>query len=174
MSENNNFFIQNQNNNHGQNNSSNQYHNQPFNNAQEPLINNENIHIYLNPNEISLPNQSQTNIEDKANEQYKSSLSAPFTNDKNILNINNNIQQNIEINQNINGNLTNNNNYNSSNINPQMNYQPNLLQNNAGEAQVRNNRRCCSVCSIYDYLAAFIGVGIGLTIFFRVTKEWWR
>ena len=174
MSENNNFSIQNQNNNYGQYNSSKQYQNQPFNNSQEPFINNENIHIYLNPNEISLPNQSQNNIEDKTNEQYKSSLSAPFTNDENNLNINNNIHQNLEINQNINGNFTNNNNYNSPNINPQMNYQPNVQQNNAAQIQVRNKRRYCSSWSIFDTLAVFIGVGIGLTLFFHFTKEWWR
>ena len=50
-----------QNNNNAYYNDSNQHINQPFNNIKDPLTNNENIQINLNPNEISSPFQSQNN-----------------------------------------------------------------------------------------------------------------
>ena len=49
---------------------------QAFNKDQEPLINNDYMHI--NINEISLPLESQNNIKDET--FLKSSIPAPFTN----------------------------------------------------------------------------------------------
>ena len=184
MSENKNFngqineellLNQNQNNNIGQYNNSNQNPNHPFNNIQEPLINSENIQINLNQNGILSSYQSNNNIEDKTNQENQISISPPFTNDQNNMNNfpnNNNIQQNIEMNQNINGNFQNNNNYNNPYNNPQMNYQPNFQQNNALQAQTRNNNRCCRY-KPYECAAIILGTMIGLSLFFFVTHNWY-
>ena len=162
MTENENFKLQmnkelqlnqSQNNNFGQNNDYNQHQNQPFNNIQEPLINNENIQINLNQKGMPSSYQSQNNIEDKTNQPNALPLIPPLKEEQNNQNFiqNNNIQQNIEINQNINGNFQN--------------------TDNALQIQTRKNI-CRQKCTRYDFVAAFLGIAGGVGLFLYTMPDW--
>ena len=139
---------QSQNNNFGQNNDYNQHQNQPFNNIQEPLINNENIQINLNQKGMPSSYQYQNNIEDKTNQPNVLSLKEEQNNQNFIQN--NNIQQNREINQNINGNSQN---------------------NNALQIQTRKNI-CPQKCTPLDFVATFLGIAAGVCLFLYIMPDW--
>ena len=116
--------------------------------------NNEN-QLFQNPNEISLPESSQNNIYDGANQ--KLSIPTPFSNEENNHNpniyisnnnnqnnpnYNNNYNSNLNYNQLNNGNFQNNQNYNNfSNNQLSNNNFPNYqnFNNNLNQNQVANN-----------------------------------
>ena len=124
------------------------------NNIQEPLLNNENIKIYPNPNEIS-----SSNIENKTNQQNNFFVPPPIiNNDYNQNIIPNNIYQPKEINQNRNDNVIQNGIvYKDPYTNSQMKYQVNSKQNIPLRVQQRKRP-----WGMKDFFAILVGFALGV------------
>ena len=151
-------LISNQNNNYeqGQNSDFNEDQKQKFNNIQEPLLKNEN-----NPNEISSPNQSQKNLEDKNNQQNNLPVPPPIIDNENNQNItitNNNNFKAKEINQKRDDNVIQNGivckePYTNSQMKYQINYQKNI------PLRVQKRKR---PWGFKDFFAILIGFALGV------------
>ena len=126
-----------------------------YNNIQEPLLNNENIKIYPNPNEISSPN-----IENQTNQQNNFVVPPPIINNDYNQNIipNNNIYQPKEINQNRNDNVIQSGIvYKDPYTNSQMKYQVNSKQNIPLRVQQRKRP-----WGLKDFFAILVGFALGV------------